>query len=101
MKTTNVVGVARINEAWGLLTIDLLVKIAMKEGILDIELVDRPRPRDGDAENKADRSWLDDGAERLVKVNARQLREATDDPPCLVASKAAIRVELVFENPLA
>jgi hypothetical protein len=95
------VGVARINKVRGLLTVDLLVKIAIEKGVLDIELVDRPRPRDGDAEDDADRGRLGDGTKRLVKVDARLLREAPDNPPRLVPSKTAIRVKLVFKNPLS
>jgi hypothetical protein len=48
-----------------------------------------------------DRGPLHDRAESLIKVDAQELREATYNPPCLVASKAAIRVELVFKNPFA
>jgi hypothetical protein len=42
VKMAHIVGAARIDEPWWLLTIDLLVKCAMEKGILDIKLVNRP-----------------------------------------------------------
>jgi hypothetical protein len=101
VKTAYVVGVALVNKVGGLLTVDLLVKDATKEGILDVELVDRPRPRDGDAEDDPYRGRLDDGTEGLVEIDARLLREAANHPSCLVPSKAAIRVKLMFKDPLS
>ena len=93
------VGEASVDEARRLLAVDLLVKIAMEKGILDVELVDGPRPRDGDAEDDADRGRLDDGAKRLVEIDPGLLREPADHPPSLVAGEATISVELVLEDP--
>jgi hypothetical protein len=42
VQTTHIVRTPGVNEARRLLTIDLLVKVAMKKGILDVELVNRP-----------------------------------------------------------
>jgi hypothetical protein len=42
VQTTHIVQTPGVNEARRLLTIDLLVKVAMKKGILDVELVNRP-----------------------------------------------------------
>jgi hypothetical protein len=42
VKTADVVRTARVNKARRLLTVDLLVKIAVKEGVLDVELMDGP-----------------------------------------------------------
>jgi hypothetical protein len=72
------------------LTVDLLVKISMEKGVLNIELMNGPRSRDGDTEDDADRGCLDDGTEGLIKVYPRLLREATDHPSSLVAGKAAV-----------
>ena len=95
------VGVAGVDEAGRLLAVDLLVKSAVEEGVLDVKLVDRPGVRQGDAQDDADRGWLDDGAESLVEVDAGLLREAAHYPASLVASKATIRVKLVLEDPFA
>jgi hypothetical protein len=73
MKAAHIVWAASVDEARRLLTIDLLVKIAVEEGILDVELMNRPGSRDGDAEDDADRGGLDDGAEGLVEVDPRLL----------------------------
>ena len=99
VQATDVVGAVGVDEARRLLTLDLLVKIAMEEGILDVELVERPGARYREAEDDADRGRLDDGAECLVKVDPRLLREAANHPSRLVAGEAAIRVEFVLEDP--
>jgi hypothetical protein len=71
----------------------------MEKGVLNIELMNGPRSRDGDTEDDADHGRLDDGTEGLIKVYPRLLREAADHPSSLVAGKAAVRVELVLEDP--
>ena len=101
VEPTNMLRTSRVDEARWLLTVDHLIKIAMKEGVLDIELVNRPRTGDGDAEDNADHGGLDDRAESLVKINARLLREPTNNPACLVASKSAIGGKFVLEDPLS
>jgi hypothetical protein len=73
-----------VDEARRLHAVDLLVKVAMEEGILDVKLMHMPCAGRGDAENDADGGRLDDGTERLIKVNAGLLREATDNPSRLV-----------------
>jgi hypothetical protein len=45
--------------------------------------------------------WLDNQTKGLVMVEVVLLREASNNPMSLVAGKRAIRVELVFEYPLA
>jgi hypothetical protein len=97
VKPTDVVRMSRVDEARGLNAVDLLVKIAMEEGILDVQLVHRPRARGGNAEDDPDSGWLDDGTESLIKVDAGLLRESTNNPSCLVASETTIRAKLVFE----
>ena len=101
VEPADMVGVAGVDEAGRLLAVHLLVKSAVEEGVLDVKLVDRPGVRQGDAQDDADRGWLDDGAESLVEVDAGLLREAAHYPASLVASKATIRVKLVLEDPFA
>jgi hypothetical protein len=69
----------------------------MKEGILDVQLVDRPVP----GEDDADGGELDDGAEGLIVVHAGSLGEAPKNPAGLVAIEGAIRSQLVAKEPLA
>jgi len=75
--------------------------MAVKEGVLHIQLVDRPLSRGRDAEDDLNGSRLEDGAEGLVVVDAMALGEAVDDSASLVASQGAIGVELMPEDPLA
>ena len=101
VEPTNMLRTSRVDEAMWLLTEDHLVKIAMKEGVLDIELVNLPSTGDGEAEDDADRGGLDDGAECLIKIHARLLREPTNNPSCLLASKSTVGGEFVLEDPLS
>jgi hypothetical protein len=72
----------------------------MKEGVLDVELVDRPVPGEGEGEDGADGGELDDGAEGLIVVHAGALGEAPKNPAGLVAVEGAIRSQLVAKEPL-
>jgi hypothetical protein len=76
------------------------MQVAMKKGILHVQLMDRPLARGCDAEDDPNSGRLDDGAKRLVVVDAVALGEATDDLASLVTSQGAIGVEFVPENPL-
>jgi hypothetical protein len=67
----------------------------VEEGILDVELMDRPVPGEGKGEDSANSGELDDEAEGLVVVHARALGEAPKDPTGLVAVEGAIRGKLV------
>ena len=60
----------------------------MEEGILDIELMDRPVPREG--EDDANGGELDDRAEGLVVVHSGTLGESPKDPMGLVAVEGAV-----------
>jgi hypothetical protein len=98
LKKTNGIGARRVDEAGGLLTIDGLVQVTVKKGILHVQLVDRPLTRSSDAEDDPNRCRLDDGAERLVIVDAVSLGEAADDPASLMTSQRAVGVELMPED---
>jgi hypothetical protein len=67
----------------------------MKEGVLDIELMDRPVPGEGEGEDDADGGELDDGAEGVVVVHTGALGETPKDPTGKVAVEGAIRSQLV------
>jgi hypothetical protein len=75
-----------VNEASGLAAADSLCQSVVEEGILDIELMNRPVLGDGKGENGPDGGELDDGAESLIVVNSGALSDAPKDPtgngPC-------------------
>jgi hypothetical protein len=73
----------------------------MKEGVLDIELVDHPTLGDGEGEYDADDGKLDGGAESLIVVHARSLGEAPKNLASLVAIEGAIQSQFVVKEPLA
>jgi hypothetical protein len=73
----------------------------MKEGVLDVELVDRPVLGEGEREDDTDCGELDDGVEGLIVVHAGTLGEAPNNPAGLVAIEGAIRSQLVAKKPLA
>jgi hypothetical protein len=93
--------VCRVNEAGGLRAVDSLGECALEEGVLDIELVHRPTPRDSQSQHSPDGGRFDDGAEGIIIVHPRALSQLPKDPASLVLVKRAIRLELVLEDPLA
>jgi hypothetical protein len=101
VQTTYVLRPDGVDESGRLLAVDNLVKSAIKEGILDVKLMDGPGAGDGDVEDKPNGGGLDDGAESLVVVDAGMLGEAAENPACLASSQGAIGVELVTKDPLA
>jgi hypothetical protein len=73
----------------------------MKEGVLDVELVDRPVPGEGEGEDSVDGGELDDEAESLIVVHAGSLGETPKNLASLVAVEGAIRSQFVVKKPLA
>jgi hypothetical protein len=59
----------------------------VEEGILDVELMDRPVPGEGEGEDGANSGELDDGTEGLVVIHSGALG--------LVAVEGAVRGKLV------
>ena len=74
--------------------------MAMKKGILHIELVDRLGAGDGQAEDDPYGGRFDNRTEGLVVVDVVLLGEAADHPAGFVTSQGAVRVEFMFKNPL-
>jgi hypothetical protein len=96
----NVIWSARVDESWRLLAVDGLLEVAVKKGVLHVQLMNGPGARCGDAKYRPYGSRFDNRAKGLVVVNALTLGEATDNPASLVASKGPIDMELVLEDPL-
>jgi hypothetical protein len=67
----------------------------VEEGVLYVELMDRPVPGEGEGEDGANSGELDDRAEGLVVVHSGALGEAPKDPTGLVAVEGAVRGKLV------
>jgi hypothetical protein len=70
----------------------VLMSASMEEGILDVELMDWPGPREGQSQNSLDGSRLHHGAKGFVIVHPRMLGEAPQDPASLVPIQGAIRL---------
>jgi hypothetical protein len=96
-----VLGASRVDEAGGLAIVDNLGKLAVEEGILDVELASLPFKGKRDGEDDADRGRFDNQTERVVEVNALLLRETAKHPACFVAVERAIGLQLVAKDPLA
>jgi hypothetical protein len=75
---------SRILKPRWLLTVDSLRQVAMKEGVLHIQLMNRPPAGQSQREHGAHSGGLDDGAERLIEVNTRSLGETTENPAGLI-----------------
>jgi len=76
-----VVGGSRVDEAVRLLAVDRLVQMAVKKGVLHVQLMYLPGARSGDAEDDADGSRFNNRTECLVVVDVVLLRKTTNDPP--------------------
>jgi hypothetical protein len=72
----------------------------VEEGILGVELMDRPVLGEGEGEDDINGDELDDEAEGLVVVHSGALSEALKDPLGLVAVEGAVRGQLVAKEPL-
>ena len=90
VEAANMIQTRRINKTRGLLTVNHLIQGTIEEGILHIELPNRPRTGHSYVENKANRSRLGNRVESLVVVDARTLRVPTNNPARLIASKSTI-----------
>jgi hypothetical protein len=90
-----------VDEARRLLAVDHLIKIAMKKGVLDVQLMNRPSTRGGDAEDDTDHGGLDDGAESLIEINSRLLGETANNLASLVASETTIGSKFMLEDPFS
>ena len=93
--------VSGVNEAGGLGAVDRLGEGAVEEGVLDVQLVHRPAPGDGEGQHSADDGGLHDGAESLIVVHTGALGEPPEDPTSLVPVQRTICLQLVLKDPLA
>jgi hypothetical protein len=85
-----------VDKASRLLAEDGLLKTAMEKGILDIKLVDWPRPRGSDVEDDVDHGWFDNRGEGLIVVHVVLLGETTSDLASLLAGEQPVGVVLVL-----
>jgi hypothetical protein len=92
VQPANQIWASEVDEASGLATIDRLCQSIVEESILDIELVDRPGP--GEGENRLNGGELDDEAGGLIVVHFGILSEAPKDPTSLVAVVEPSKVSL-------
>jgi hypothetical protein len=84
-KKANVIRMLWIDEARRLTTVHTFSKLAVKERVLYIKLVDEPLARRREMEDGTDGSRLHDGGESLVEVDASTLSITPKDPSCFPA----------------
>jgi hypothetical protein len=89
-----------VDEPGGLAAVDSIRQSAVEESILNIELMDRSIPGEGEGEDDANDGEFDDRVEGLVVVHSGVLGEATKDPTGLVAVEGAVRGQLVPKEPV-
>lgn len=75
-----------IDKTKRLMTINCLIEMAMEKVILNIQLMNQPRPEGSNAEYGTDGGGLDYWTEHLVIVNTMLLRIVTNDPPSFMSS---------------
>jgi hypothetical protein len=98
---TNQVGVSWIGKTHELAAVDSLSEGAMEEGILHIELLNRPIMGDSCGEHRANGGQFHNRAESLVIVDSGTLSETSKDPTRLLAIKGPVSAKLVREDPFA
>jgi hypothetical protein len=98
---TNQVGVSWIGETRGLAAVDSLSEGVIEEGILHIELLNRPVMGDSSDEHRAHGGLFHNRTESLVVVDSGALSETPKDPASLVAIEGPVSAELVREDPFA
>jgi hypothetical protein len=74
-KTAEMLGTCRINKAWGLTHINLLLKNTMQKSILDIKLSKEPSTSNSQGERQANGSRLDNWTERVFIIKTIPLFE--------------------------
>jgi hypothetical protein len=90
-----------ISKTCGLAAVDNLSEGGMEEGILHIELLNRPVMGDSSSEHRAHGGRFHNRAESLIIVDSGALSETSKDPASLVAIEGPISVELVREDSFA
>ena len=81
--------------------VHLLLKNAMKKGVLDIQLTQAPPTRDCNGENQANSDRFDDGTECIIIVQDISLFEPLGNESCLMTINCSILLVLECENPFA
>jgi hypothetical protein len=89
--------VCGVNEAGGLRAVDYLEECAVKEGVLDVELVHGPAPGDSQGQHSLDGSRLDDGAEGLVILHPGALSEPRRTQRALYRSRESSALSLCLK----
>jgi hypothetical protein len=100
-QVTNQIGVSWIGKTRGPTAVDSLSEGVMEEGILHIELLNRPVMGDGSGEHRAHGGRFHNRAETLVVVDSGALSGTPKDPASLVAIEGPVSAELVCEDPSA
>jgi hypothetical protein len=93
------VGVSRVDKPNGLSAVDRLCQGVVEEGVLHVELVDRPVPAQSESRNSPDGGRLDHRTEGFVVVDPRTLGEAPKQIAGLVPLQRPVGVQLQLEDP--
>jgi hypothetical protein len=83
------------------LHIDFLTKLTIEEGVLDIQLRNRPLTNRGNSEKGPNSGHVSNRSKSLLVVNTILLLETTRHKASLIALKRAIRAGLDLVDPLA
>ena len=90
-----------VEKTGGLLTINLLLKMAVEEGVGDIHLMNGPSVGHSELEDGADRARFNNRGKCVGEVHARALSKAPNHPASFIALESTVRTSLVPKDPLA
>jgi hypothetical protein len=87
--------------SWGWLHIDFLSELTIEEGVLDIQLRDRPLTNSCNSKKSPNSSHVSNRSKGLLIINTVLLLETPRHKTSLVALKRAIRASFDLVHPLA
>jgi hypothetical protein len=82
----------RINKIRRLLTVNGLLEMSVKKGVLHIQLMNRPLTRGSNAQHSPNRSLLNHRAECLIIINTRLLIISPSNPASLMLREGTIYI---------
>jgi hypothetical protein len=91
--------VSRVNEPNGLSEVDCLRQGVVEEGVLHVELVNRPVPGQSESQDSPDGGRFDHQTESLIVVNSGALGKAPKYIAGLIPLQGLVGMQLQLEDP--
>ena len=100
VQTTNKIRMGGILKTRRLYAVNCISQGTMQKSILDVELMNRPAPRESQREHCVNSGWLHHRTESLREIHTRPLGKTTKNLVHHIPFERPVRPELVLEDPL-